>query len=442
MADYIADYNDCILLLMNCDKGDRERVKGNFDERIKMLEKGDPASPWYRFCLAGIYLHKAIVNIRFGEQYKAAINYRHSFSLLEENEQLFPTFEYNHVFTGLERAVIGSLPGSYRWLASVLGMSGSVKKGTEQLTTFIYAHNNDDPIYAETVLYYVFARFYLLSEQKETWDFLNSPAFSTQNNLLYTFAKVNIAIDYRRSDVALDLLHATTVNPDYSKYPIFDYQFGAALLTKLDTNCTMYLSRYTQQTKSDIYIKDAWQKMAFAWYATGNIGKAGNCLAHVTNNGAARLDADKQALRFAESKTWPLKEVLQARLLIDGGYNDQAIAILKKIAPTDIKQQADKTEYFFRLARAYQAMYDDGKGKDYFLLALDNYKETIAAGKNRKEQYAPRASLQIGKMYEQIGMKKEAVDKYKECLDMPPHDFQNSIDQQAKAGVNRIESSN
>ncbi len=439
LAVYIADYADCIPLLMNCDETEYKLLAPHFDDRIKVLEKGDNTSPWYRFSIAGIYLHKAIINVRFGEQYHAALNFRRSFVLIEENQRIFPQFEYNRVFSGLEEAIVGSLPGSYKWLASIVGLRGNVKQGTGQLTTFINTHTNADPIYAETMLYYAFARFYLLAEQKETWAFLNSTAFSTQSNLLNTFAKVNIALDYRKSDAAIETLRAAASLPEYNKYPIFDYQFGCALLTRLDTMCTNFFYSYQQKTKSDLYIKDVWQKMAFAWYANGNTNKASYCMEQVSTKGTARLDADKQALRFAKNKTWPPKNVLQARLLIDGGYNDKAIAILKNIAVSDIKLPADKAEYFFRLGRAYQAQYDDNGGKENFVSALNNYTDAIHAGKDRPEQYAARAALQAGKMFEQIGMNKEALAKYNECLDMPAHDFQNSIDQQAKAGINRLE---
>ena len=438
LAYYISDYADCIPLLMNCDAEEYKLRAAHFDDRIKTLEKGDHNSPWYRFCLAGIYLHKAIVNTRFGEQYHAALNFRQSFLLLEENERIFPDFEYNRVFTGLEEAVVGALPGNYKWLASVFGLKGDIKKGTAQLAAFVNTHTNGQPVYAEAVLYYAFTRFYLLSEQKETWALLNSPAFSTQSNLLNTFVKVNIALDYRKSDVAIETLQAAASSPYYSMFPIFDYQFGCALLTRLDTMCANYFYSYQQKTKSNLYIKDTWQKMAFAWYANGNTAKATYCMSQVTIRGGAKLDADKQALRFARNKFWPQRNVLQARLLIDGGYNDRAITILKNITPADLKLPADKAEYFFRLGRAYQARYDDNGGKDNFHAALDNYNEAIAAGKGQPEQYAARAALQEGKMFEEINMSKEALAKYKECLYMPAHDFQNSIDQQAKAGINRI----
>ncbi len=437
-ADYVEDYADCIPLLLNCDADEYKLRAAHFDDRVKTLEKGDHNSPWYRFCLAGIYLHKAIVNTRFGEQYHAALNFRKSFTLLEENERLFPGFEFNRVFTGLEEAVVGALPGNYKWLASVFGLKGNVKQGTAQLAAFVNAHTRADPVYAETVLYYAFTRFYLLSEQKETWAFLNSPAFSTQSNLLNTFVKVNIALDYRKSDAAIETIQAAASSPEYGKYPIFNYQFGCALLTRLDTMCTNYFYSYQQKTKSGLYIKDAWQKMAFAWYASGNNAKATYCMNQVITRGGTKLDADKQALRFAKTKTWPQKNILQARLLIDGGYNDKAITILNRIAVCEIKLPADKAEYYFRFGRAYQAKYDDSGGKENFVAAINNYADASATGKGRPEQYAARAMLQTGKMMEQIGLHKEALEKYNECLDMPAHDFQNSIDQQAKAGINRI----
>lgn len=439
MANYISDYEDCIELIMNCDNAVYKLRKPHFDERIELLNKGDKTSPWYLFCKAGVYVHWAIVNIRFGEQYKAAMNFRRSFALLEENQRLFPAFEYNHVFTGLEEATIGSLPGNYRWIASVFGMKGNIKKGAAQLAAFINTHTNTQPLYDETVLYYLFTRFYLLAEQKEVWDYLNGPGFSNNDNLLNAFVKTTIALDYHKSDAAIKTLNDASVNPDYNKYPIFNYQMGLALLTKLDTMCTAHLYQYLQQTKSDIYIKDSWQKMALAWYVNDNIPKATYCLDKVKSRGASRLDADKQAYKFAENKTWPMRAILQARLLIDGGYNERALAVLQSIDPTAIKHTADKMEYFFRLGRVYEELANAQGDKRYIQLSVENYLKTINMGRDRHEQFAARAALQMGKMYEQSGMKKEALAKYNECLGMPSHDFQNSIDQQAKAGINRVE---
>ena len=432
MATYISDYEDYIVLLLNCDHLDYEQRSGHLDDRLELLDKGDQSSPWFRFCKAGIYLHWAIVNLRFGNQYNAATYFHKSFSLLKDNERLFPAFEYNKVFAGLQEAVVGSLPGNYKWLASIFGMRGNMKKGTGKLADFINTHTNKQPLYAETVLYYSYTRFYLLQEQKEVWNFLNSPQFPTQNNILNTFAKVNIALDYRKSDEAIEALRSAAAEANYDKYPVLDYQMGMALLTKLDTSCITYFQRYLKNNRSDIFIKDAWQKMAFANYVSNNKAQAEWCMKQVLTQGDARSDADKQAKRFAENRVWPSVQILRARLLIEGGYYNDALTILRGMDPAQLTQPTDKLEYFFRLGKAYQESGDNNN-------ALKNYQLTINAGKERHEQFAARAALQMGMIYEHSGNKEQAINHYKQSLDMPPHDFQNSIDQQAKAGISRLE---
>lgn len=431
MATYIADYEDCIQLLISCDKVAFETSQDHMDQRLEQIEKGDHNNPWYRLCKSGIYLHWALINMRLGNLYHEAIYFRKSFVLLRENKELFPSFEYNAVFGGLQEAVAGSLPSNYRWLASLAGISGSVKKGTALLSDFVATHKSDQPLYAEAVLYHLFTRFYLVAEQKEVWDYLNSNRFSTQDNLLNTFAKVNIAIDYRKADVALQTLHAAASQAAFSKYAVFDFQTGVALLNKADTTCTWYFAQYLKKNKSELFIKDAWQKMAFAWYVAGDTRRANYCRSQISIQGTARLDPDKQASRFAESNIWPNRSLLHARLLIEGGNYPLALSILNSIDFASLTEPADKAEYFFRLGRVYEESGMSNKG-------LENYQLAINVGRGRHDQFAARAALHKGRIYELAGNRSQAIASYNECLDMPPHDFQNSIDNQAKAGLNRL----
>ena len=384
MATFISDYEDCILLMLNCDKTDLEQRKHHLAERIVLLDKGEEHSPWHRFCKAGVYLHWAIIDVRFGNQFNAAKNFHKSFGLLKENRRLFPGFSYNDTYAGLEEAVVGSLPGSYKWLASIFGMKGSVLNGTEKLVAFVSAHTAGDLMYKETVLYCLYTRFYLLLQQKQAWDYMNSPDFSTSGNLLNAYVKTNLAIDYRKSDAAIEILQATAKDASYDLYPVFDYQRGVVLLNKTDTSCIWYFQQYLKKNKSDLYIKDCWQKMAFANYIAGNLPQAEFCRQQISLYGAATIDADKQARKFAESNTWPLKKLLQSRLLIEGGYYSQALNTLNSIDTTTLTNPADKAEYFFRSGRVYEE-------SEKFDKALEYYQSAINRGKNRQEQFAARS---------------------------------------------------
>jgi hypothetical protein len=47
--------------------------------------------------------------------------------------------------------------------------------------------------------------------------------------------------------------------------------------------------------------------------------------------------------------------------------------------------------------------------------------------------------LQLGNIYEQRGNKPKAKEWYQKCLWLPPHDYRNSIEQKAKAGLERVQ---
>ena len=407
-------------------KDDRTTMSG-----LDLLDKGDESSPWYRFCKAGIYLHWALVHIRFGEQYKAATTFRKSYVLLKENQKQFPNFEYNNVFAGLEEAVAGTVPDSYKWLATIFGVRGDVKKGIEKLTVFVNTHTEQQLLTSEAVLYEAYLKFYLQFQQKQVWDYLNSVHFITQDNLLNAFVKSNIAGNYRKADATIEILKQTAADKNYSLYPVFDYQMGNALLSKCDASCIGYYLRFIKNDKGETYMKDALQKLSYMYYLQGNMQQANYYRTQVLVQGIALVDADKQAERACKTAIWPPVKLLQARLLIDGGYYDRALTTLMSISEKELTNPADKNEYTFRLGRVYD---EEGKMEK----ALSYYRTTITNGKERHEHFAARAALQTGMLYERNGIKQQAINSYNEVLRMRDHDFQNSIDQQAKAGINRL----
>ena len=59
-------------------------------------------------------------------------------------------------------------------------------------------------------------------------------------------------------------------------------------------------------------------------------------------------------------------------------------------------------------------------------------------GKNATEYFAARAALQTGYIYEKKAAKKEAIRYFEMVLDMDDHEYKNSLDQRAKAAINRI----
>ena len=431
MAVYIADYEDCLLLLLNGNKADFNLKKAHFEERLDLLDKGDEKDPWYRLCKAGIYLHWAMVHMRFEENMKATFQFRKSFLLLKENKRIFPDFEYNNIYYGTEQALAGALPEKYKWLASLFGIKGDVKKGTGLITSFLGSHSYNDLFQYEAAVFACYLQLYMLYQKDEVWAYINSDQYPAQNNLLLSFVKANIALNTRRAEAALQTMKAIQSDPYYNIFPMTHYELGSAYYYKADPACIPHLQQFVNKYKGSMFIKDAWQKMALMYFLQRNTTQANACRAKIASVGNTIADVDIQAQRFGQDKKWPNFVLLYVHLLIDGGYHQLAIDKLDNYKEADFPDVVDKVEYNFRLARAYDEMNNDNK-------AIQLYQHTINLGKGRKEQFAARSALQMALIYERVGMKQEAIKRFNEALSMRNHDFQGAIDQQAKAGLNRL----
>lgn len=122
--------------------------------------------------------------------------------------------------------------------------------------------------------------------------------------------------------------------------------------------------------------------------------------------------------------------LLKAKLLNDGGYHREALNVLAGKTSNDFTADDERLEFMYRVGRIY-----DDLGKDDE--AIKAYESAINFGKNRTEYYAARAALQTAMIYEKRGNFSKAIAFYEQCINMDNHDFKDSLDQKAKAGLSR-----
>ncbi len=214
---------------------------------------------------------------------------------------------------------------------------------------------------------------------------------------------------------------------EYLPFPMLDYEMGDAKMKRLDYSAIQYFDRFIKSSKSNFYLKDACYNIALLYYLQGKNELANQYKAKTRSTGKTESDADKQAQRNA-ALPFPHRELLKAKLLNDGGNNEQALAILLKMNDTKSENQL---EYDYRLGRVYDELAEDDK-------AIAQYNKAIEEGKNSTEYYAARAALQAGFIYEKKGNKSEALRYFNIVLDLDDHDYKNSLDQRAKASINRV----
>ena len=299
--------------------------------------------------------------------------------------------------------------------------------------------NSTDPS-AKTV--FLMKQFFLLQLSRffifriKTWTRLSvcwnkKKVRCCKTTIFFAYMAANLAINNKQTDYAKNILLHRNLSPEYMYTPVWDYELAFVKIHHLEIDdATKYFQSFIKNFKGKFYLKDTYEKLAWCYYLQGNMSAAQNAMHQVLSKGSTETDADKQALQDAKSGIFPNVILLKTRLLSDGGYNHEALAMLAGKSTNDFSSDADKLEFSYRLGRIYD---DLNRSED----AVQAYLTTIKLGEKRAEYYASRAALQIGNIYENQQKKTLAIAFYQKCLSMQNHEYKNSIDQKAKAGIER-----
>jgi len=428
---FLDNYIDFFTLFFNEDPSEYRWRKPNMDQRLAMMKKGDPASPFYLFTRSVIYFQWAAVEIKFGERWDAAWSFRRSFLTGRENLSKFPGFQPSVMLQGSMQVAAGTIPPGYQWLSSLLGIHGTIDNGMHNLEAVL---KSTDPyaviFHDEASFYYLYLRFYIQNERDQVFRYIKEQHWNTRDNHLFAYLLANLSLNNQDASITEQVISQLNRDPGYLDMPIWDMQMGYAKADRLDKESIVYLDRFLLRFKGNFYVKDVLQKISWIYYLNQEPEKAAAARARILASSNVETDADKQAVKEAESGRWPNETLLKARLLDDGGYYNQALQVLAGKQISSFNDIQDRLEYSYRMGRIYDAL---GRKDE----AIHSYQQALALGQNRREYYGARAALQLGYIYENQGDKKTALTYFRKVLDMKSHDYKNALDQKAKAGIER-----
>lgn len=429
----LENYIDFFILFFNEDPAEYKKRIGNRDKRLDQIDKGPENSPFFLYSKAVIHFQWAAVRIKFGHNWDAGWEFRRSFLQVKENFSSYPNFSPNLLYNGAMQVAAGTIPDGYKWLSSLLGIKGSIKNGMARLENFFAASDEWAQLFREEAMfYYCYLKFYMENDKTGVFDFIRSQQLDVVNNHLFTYLAANLSLNNQLAESAKQIITARNMDAAYFVTPVWDMELGYAKLFRLDPDAVIYLDRFIDHFKGKFYVKDILQKLSWHYYLQGDQEKADAYRKKILQKGSTDTEADKQAQKEAGTNAWPNPLLLRARLLNDGGYHREALRLLQGKNTNDFALVEEKLEFAYRAGR----LYDDLNTHEQAILF---YKQAIALGEKRKEYFAARAALQLGFIYEKRGDKVSAVSWFKRCIAMKDHDFKNSLDQRAKAGIARCE---
>ncbi|HSK11885.1 MAG TPA: tetratricopeptide repeat protein, partial [Phnomibacter sp.] len=428
---FLENYIDFFQLFLNEDPKQYNTLKDNKKKRLALIESGPSQSPLKGFMQSVIYLHWASVDIKFGNRISAGIGFRDALKTIKENQKKFPSFTPNLMISGPVQMAASTVPKGYKWLSSLVGISGNMQTGKQQMEQFLNATDPWAKLFKdEGIFYHCYLQFYLLNEPEDALAYIRTANLDLVNKHLFTFMAANLYLNNKQSQQTKTIVNNRNRSPEYMATTVWDFELAYAYLYHLDPQAETHFKRFLQNFKGSYYVKDAWHKLSFHYLVHGKMEEYYHAIRMVKTVGKQDAEADKRAFKEASSGIIPNVMLLKARLLSDGGYHREALNVLAGRSSADLGSASERLEFTYRLAR----IYDDLGMKEK---AIQAYEATLKNGSRSTEYYAARSALQIGLIYEQEKKWPMAIEYFKKCIDLEGHDFENSLEQKAKAGIER-----
>ncbi|MFK7933466.1 MAG: tol-pal system YbgF family protein [Saprospiraceae bacterium] len=431
---HVEDYIDFFTVYIGEEEAVFKRLEARKEERLaKISEDGDPESPYYLFLQADIRLHWALARLKFEEYTTTYFETNKAFKLLNKNVRKFPDFIPNKKDLGLLHAIVGTIPDNYRWaLEWVSSMEGTVAEGKQELAEVLsYAQHNDFIFTAETQVFYAYLLLHLENDPVSAWQTIQNSQLDAASSPLHTFIIANVATYANRNDYAIKILETCPKGAAFLSFPYLNFMLGEAKLNRLDRDADVYFERFLNEFGGRNFIKDAYRRLS--WHAL--LFKSTNQFKYyqksILQHGYAIVGEDESAQLEAKEQSTVHPDLLQARLLFDGGYYERASDILQAKSINAFQNEQQQLEFSYRQGRINHAL-------NNFSTAIKHYQQTINRGRYAPHYYACRAALEQGHIYENQKNYAAARKAYKNCLTISPKEHKTGLHQQAKTGILRI----
>lgn len=433
--DYLNSYIEFLKVFISEDKSVYDEYLQNREMLLEKLELLPENNEYKNYLLSNVSLQTAIAESKFGDYFSAAYNVRKSFLEAKENYLRFPDFKLQLITLSVLHILIGMIPDKYHWLLSLISMEGTVPQGLDELDTVLfYTKKYPDEfgyLKSEILFYMGFVEMNIGINEKKKQILMSEIEPLAEENHLLGFLYVNMLRRGGENDKALSLLNNIIDNNDgYYEVYYLNYLRADCKLRKLESNSKNDFEYFLKNFKGINYIKDAKRKIAWGFLIQGDTAGYLKNIKEVERVGNLFVGIDKEAQKEAQSGRIPNVDLLKARLLFDGGYYDRALNQLALTDTTGISIN-DRVEYFYRKGRIF-----DKKGD--FDDAVYNYNLAIAYGKNIKRYFAGNSALMLGRIYEKKGDFDKALKYYNLCRSLDFDEFENSIKEKAKQGIERI----
>jgi len=406
---YLEHYCDAVELIVTEDIGIYARIMENYDSRMVQIEELDDGSPVSSWLQAEMLFQTGLAQVKYGTRISGVYKMLSAYNRIREIRRNEPKFWQTLKLTGAFNIILSNIPPYMRWAADIFGFSGNQELGLYELKEYV-RNASDIPGLAEEGIIMANLGFLLAGKEEDAFRFISSQDPLLLETALVKYIHSNSATFVYRNDIALKLLAA--IDPAELQVPFYaiPYATGRCKLNHLELDAIIHLENFINNYKVEDYKKAACNRLSFAYFLKGDIDKYQEYRQKVFSIGQSLRDRDQEAILESSDPLMPHPGLLKARLLCDGGYFNEALAIMNSIDNESLAEKAYQVEFSYRLGRIFQLSGEKDK-------AIEALTKAFNDGKYEPLTFATRSALQLGRIYEEGKDKDQALKWYQNCLD-------------------------
>ncbi|MEM9985084.1 MAG: tetratricopeptide repeat protein [Bacteroidota bacterium] len=386
-----------------------------------------------------LHCKRALLEFLHHNYLTAAHHARTGRQLINENAKRFPNNHTQLKMLGLFNVVLGAVPRRYQWLINILGYSGDLNTGIDQLK--LSAEKGKLlAMEAEIILYHVDKN--ILNRSDLAIGRLRQVRAAHGPNLILDYFLATGLMSIKQNEPALKVLYRRELYAGKDVYfiPFWDYQLGKAYYYRGDmTRARRYLARFVRDYKGSMFRTDAHFRLGMALTLNGHYELGKPFFQAVAEGDGAQFDEDAYARHmsamFAKQAPSPsLTKLFQARNYFDGGYFDKALATLDQMAYDDLSKN-DQAEWHYRYGRILHSQGELGS-------AIGHYQECLALPVSQTNlylhAYASFFQADIARAKNDLVRAKKF---YQQALGYDGYFYQDGLENRCRAALARLKRS-
>jgi len=404
------------------------------DFRLSEISEVKNNSYWKDYCLAEIYIQTAANRLKFSDYSRAVYEINKAYRLLSLNKKKYPKFIPNNKSLAILETLIGSIPEKYSWILSLINMNGSINNGLKKLENIIEElkiNKQYNYLISETYFYYSFLKMNLQNDDHGLQSIINEIKESPLHIL--NFACNRLATKLGQNDLAISVLENRKINENTYPFHYLEYLLAKGKLNKLDLSAKKHFEFYIKTFKGENYIKSSLMYLSWIAIIENDTTLFLKYQDDIKKYGSLLVDSDKEAENNFSNKNIPNVNLIKSRLLYDGGFYENSLDILQE---SNFEKNTDNfLELNYRKAVNYYKLGQNEK-------AIAKFEISYQLGKSKKYYFAAKSALNLGYIYLQKENYFKSKEYFQKCIDLKDHEYEQSLEQKAKAALKNIRISN